>query len=233
MLSSSRLIVFILLYATVDRPLCNDTSVQLFVSSGVSEFDTCTIGLEDREHSDSRAKFILAFSCADCELNSFCVVDVSLGALGVLILVCDGDDDDDEEEEVHRVIISSDLTTLSCSRASFPLRGLFKLLPSFGSSELILDSNAIASSRFSLPRAPLPNSLNGIPISRVVHTSQEGLQDEPRGSCETLLFLASSIECQRCDAEIEVPGAIVFKLLAGTIRCGNRGEPRIFSRDDV
>lgn len=223
--------LIVLIYEAVDFPFSYDAFIWLSISAGIFKLVARVVGLEGREHSDFWIKFVLVSSWADSELDSFLEEDIPYVALDVLVFV--GDEDD---EDMDRVIFSSESAGLTLPCVSFSSKSFFKLLPSFASSEFTFDSAIMVKVNDSdvfLPRAVFPSSLNGIPNSRVAHTSQLGLHDEPRGSWETLVFLASSMECHRWDLEIEDPGAIVFKLFVGTIRCGNRGDPRIFSRDDV
>lgn len=127
------------------------------------------MGLEGREHSDLRIKFVLVSRWADSELDSFLENEASCIALDVLVLV--GDED---EEEVDRVIFSSDSTGLTLPCISSSSNNFRKLFPSFASSEFTFDSAIIAKANDSgafLPRALFPNSLNGMPNSRVAHTS--------------------------------------------------------------
>lgn len=196
---------------------------------------TRSMGLEGREQSDfSISKFAPAFiNRADWELGSFLEEDASFVTLNVLVWDADEEDEEDEEE-TEGAIFTSDSKGVTCTSPSLNNLGW---LARFASSGFTFDSAIMVKANDSptfLPRTVVPNSLNGIPNSRVAHTSQLGLQDEPRGSWETvLLFLASSMECHRWDFEIDDPDAMVFKLFVGTIRWGNRGDPRIFSRDDV
>ena len=109
----------------------------------------------------------------------------------------DEEEDEEEEEETGRGFFTSDSTRTSSP--SFDNSFFESFAPTSGfTSDSAVTAMANDSPTF-LPRAAFPNSLNGIPNSRVAHTSQLGLQDEPRGSWQTvlLLFLASSMECHR------------------------------------
>ena len=202
--AGSRVFSTILLYTAVDSSFSPDA-----FSSKAAEFVTRTVGLEDREHSDTLTTFVLVSDC-----DSFLENDGSF--FDILI------DDDDDEEEADRVIFESTSMELTFSCTLLSSMVIFEsssTTVTSSESTLVPATNGRAndSGGFTF-RTMFPSSLNGIPSSwRVVHTSLLGLQEEPRGNWAIFILLASSIECHRCDLAIDDPGAIAFKLFAGTI----------------
>lgn len=166
-------------------------------------------------------------SCRISEVKSFFKGTESLIPLIILR--------DDEDDELDRVVFISYSAGLTGSWPSFSLNSFLRSLPSLVSTGLAVESTVIVKVKESggfLPLIVLASSLKGTPTSLVAHTSKLGLH-EPRDVVWAVFgFVASSIECQRCGLETDVPCAIALKLFAGTIRWGNRGEPRIFSRED-
>lgn len=93
---------------------------------------------------------------------------------------------DDDKEETDRAIFSSDSVGLPVLWITFSSKMFCQSLPRLASSELTLDSTTVAGkandSGGFFTRALFPSSLNGIPTSRVAHTSQLGLQGDSRGT---------------------------------------------------
>lgn len=148
-----------------------------------------------REQSDFSIKFVPVFNRADSGVDSFLEEDASFVALNALTWNADDEDEDEDEEETERAVFTS--IGLPTWLLPFSWNNFFEWL---ASSVFTFDSAITVEANDSatfLPRTVFPNSLNGIPNSRVAHTSQLGLHDEPRGSWQTLLFLASSMECHR------------------------------------
>lgn len=137
------------------------------------------MGLEGRERSDfSISKFVLPVFINRGLDSGFLEEDASFVTLNVL--AWDVEDEEDEEEEEERAVFASESVGDVPSWNNF-----FGSFARLASSGFTFDSAVMAKANDSpsfLPRTVFPNSLNGIPNSRVAHTSQLGLHDEPRGS---------------------------------------------------